>query len=100
MNNFPFGFGCGVVVGMLLIGVAFPAIFASGPERDYDEAYEDVPGAPECWYDGYEDGQDNPFNHDRNKECIDKGNQYYRAFIHGCMAADNTKEICEKFTDA
>jgi hypothetical protein len=54
------------------------------PERDYDERYEDIPGAPECWHDGYTDGQDHPFNHDRNEECKDNGNQYYRAFIHGC----------------
>jgi glycerol uptake facilitator-like aquaporin len=25
-----------------------------------------------CWFDGYADGRDNPFNHDRNEECIDK----------------------------
>jgi hypothetical protein len=31
---------------------------------------EDIPGAPECCFDGYADGQDRPFNHDRNEECI------------------------------
>lgn len=79
--------------------LTIPNVYASGAARDYDEAYEDVPGAPECWYDGYEDGQNNPFNEDRNEECKDKGNQYYRAFIHGCKAANNSEETCERFTD-
>jgi hypothetical protein len=76
-------------------------VFATGAARDYDEAYEDVPGAPECWYDGYEDGQNNGFNQDRNEECgSDKGDQYYRAFIHGCKSVEgNTEDICEAFTD-
>ena len=29
--------------------------------------------ANECWYDGYTDGKDHPFDHDRNRECKDKG---------------------------
>lgn len=75
-------------------------VFAGGSERDYDEAYEDIPGANECWFDGYADGQDHPFNQDRYEGCKDKGNQYYRAFIHGCLSVDgNTQEICESATD-
>lgn len=54
-----------------------------------------IPGAPECWYDGYADGQDHPFNQDKNEECKDKGNQYYRALIHGCLSVEgNTEEVC------
>lgn len=75
-------------------------VYAGGPERDYDERYEDIPGTNECWYDGYADGQDHPFNHDRNEECKDKGNQYYRAFIEGCKSVEgNTEETCEIATD-
>lgn len=55
-------------------------------------------GAPECQVDGFDDGQNNPFDHDRNKECEDKGNQSYRAFIVGCKEAGNTEEVCEAFT--
>jgi hypothetical protein len=86
-------------ISVLMISSA-QFVYAGGPERDYDEAYEDIPGANECWYDGYADGQDNPFNHDRNEECKDKGNQYYRAFIHGCKSVEgNTEDTCETATD-
>lgn len=90
---------------IIVIGAAVSAhlsvVHAGGSERDYDERYKNIPGAPECWYDGYADGQDHLFNHDRNEECKDKGNQYYRAFIHGCLSVEgNTKEVCESATDA
>lgn len=87
-----------VVISMLTGSIHF--VYAGGPEWDYDERYEDIPGAPECWHDGYLDGGDNPFDHDRNEECRDKGNQYYRAFIHGCMSVEgNTEDICVSATD-
>ena len=54
-----------------------------------------------CWDDGYEDGQNNPFNQERNKGCNDYQNMYYKGFIAGCESVEgNTKEICEMFTDA
>jgi hypothetical protein len=75
-------------------------VHAGAPERDYDERYEDIPGTNECWYDGYADGQEYPFNHDRNEECKAKGNQYYRAFIEGCKAVEgNTEDTWERATD-
>lgn len=78
-----------------------PFVYAGGgPEWDYDERFEDIPGAPECWHDGYIDRRDNPFDYDRNEECRDKGNQYYRAFIHGCKSVEgNTEGICVSTTD-
>jgi hypothetical protein len=52
----------------------------------------DLPGANECWYDGY-DENNNPINQDRYEECgEDKCNQYYRAFIHGCKSTGNSEE--------
>lgn len=48
---------------------------------------------------GHDDGQDHPFDHDRNEECKDKENQYFRAFIKGCKDAGNTEEICETFAN-
>ena len=91
-----------IFLGLIpILTLSISNVYASGPEYDYDEKYENVPGAPECWYDGYADGKNNPFNHDRNDECDNEGmgNQYYRAFIHGCVASDNSKETCEDFTD-
>ena len=32
--------------------------------------------------------------------AIATGNQYYRAFIHGCMSEGNTKVECESAADA
>jgi hypothetical protein len=52
----------------------------------------------ECANDGFDDGQNNPFNHDRYDEC---GDDYYEAFIDGCASVEgNTEETCERFTDA
>ena len=53
-----------------------------------------------CWVDGFEDGQNNPFNQERNNGCNDYRDMYYKGFIEGCMSVSgNTKEICETFTD-
>ena len=52
-------------------------VCAGGPERDYDERYEDVPSANECWYGGHADGKYHPFDDDRNRECKDKGDHDY-----------------------
>jgi hypothetical protein len=34
-----------------------------------------------CWEDGYEDGRNNPFDHNRNRGCDDYGMSYYKGFI-------------------
>lgn len=52
--------------------------YASGPEWDCDEDFIDIPGACQCWHDGYTTDK---FNQSRNNECVDKGNQYYAGFI-------------------
>ena len=57
-------------------------MFCNTPTQD-DCYHRDNKLEDECWCDGYEDGRDHPFDHERNKECKDMGNQYYRAFIHG-----------------
>jgi hypothetical protein len=57
-----------------------------------------------CYNAGYDDGQNNPFNHDTYDHCADEdgGDQaYYDGFIDGCMSVEgNTREICESATDA
>lgn len=67
---------------------------------DYDNNNNDNELANEqCWDDGYDDGQNNPFDQDRyghfNAEGTD--NPYYHAL--GCKDAGNTEETCETFTD-
>jgi hypothetical protein len=50
-------------------------VFAGGPRHDYDERYEDVLGASECWADGFDDGVNDSFD---DEEC--KGDQYSHGF--------------------
>jgi hypothetical protein len=52
-----------------------------------------------CYDLGYEDGQNNPFNQDLSAGCEDYSGMYYQGFIAGCIAIDNTKEVCESATD-
>ena len=46
------------------------------------------------------DGRDGPFIQSRNDECTDKGNQYYRGWLVGCVDAGNTRDECETFADS
>ena len=48
-----------------------------GQDGTMAKGMKNVPGANECRYDGYADGKDHPFDHDRNRECKDKGNHDY-----------------------
>ncbi|MFZ0555516.1 MAG: hypothetical protein WBL67_09105 [Nitrososphaeraceae archaeon] len=53
-------------------------VYASGARLDYDAKYVPIQSAPECWKDGYDDGQNNPFGEDRHEECkFNVGSQYY-----------------------
>ena len=47
--------------------------FAGGRRNDYDERYEDVPGASECWTYGFDDGVNESFDENRDEECAGKG---------------------------
>lgn len=101
-----------VVTGALVATLLIPGItsaFAGGAREDWSDKYTDIPGAPECWVDGYDDGQDNPFDQDRHRDCIfnnvEKSESdlccnckpYYEGFMYGCMSVEgNTQEDCER----
>ena len=72
----------GTIVMTLLtstIDAVKASVFAGGrPRHDYDERYEDVLGASECWTDGFDDGVNDSFD---NEEY--KGDQYSRGFKAG-----------------
>ena len=58
--------------------------YAGGPRYDFDERYENVDGAFECWVDGFDDGATDSYDEDIDNECgEDKGNQYNHAFNVG-----------------
>jgi len=81
----------------LLMLTAIPSAYAGGPRLDYDEAYEDVPGAPECWVDGYDAGFAALYDKDRANECNDiPGDQYNRSWPYGCKDRGLTDSECNE----
>lgn len=97
------------VAAAAIVITVVPNTYAGGPRGDWFGEYADVPGAVDCWYDGYDDGLDHPFDGDRHRECIfdeigfheeNRHKPYYKAFIIGCMQVEgNTQEICERNID-
>jgi len=72
--------------------------FSGGPRLDYDEAYEDVPGAPDCWVNGYDAGFAGKYDKNRADQCNEiEGDQYNKAWIYGCEKADYTQQQCNDF---
>lgn len=73
-----------------------PNVYASGARGDTDEKYDGIPGAGDCWAEGYDIGLEFSINKDRLKECETSiGNPYFDAFVYGCIDAGNTRYDCE-----
>jgi len=86
-----------ITIISLLMLTAIPSAYAGGPRLDYDEAYEDVPGAPECWVDGYDAGFAALYDKDRANECNDiPGDQYNRSWPYGCKDRGLTDSECNE----
>ena len=84
----------------LLIVASVSNVYASGPRLDYDEGYEDVPGAPECWIDGYDAGFAGKYDQDRANECADiPGDQYNASWGYGCEDSHRTEKECGDLID-
>jgi hypothetical protein len=77
--------------GILIVATtAINEVNAGRPRHDYDAMYEDVPGTPECWTDGFDAGANDDYDSDRASECSDiPGDQYERAY-------ELAKDICDK----
>jgi hypothetical protein len=87
-----------LVIILLLMVTTISNVYASGPRLDYDERYEDVPGAPECWVDGYDAGFAGKYIEDRANECADiPGDQYNASWKYGCKDAGYMPNECEGF---
>jgi hypothetical protein len=39
------------------------------------------------------DGQNHPFDQDKNRKCEFMDNQYYKGFIGGCIDAGNARDL-------
>ena len=40
----------------------------------------------DCYDDGYEDGLDHPYDHERGSACSEYGRAYHNGFIAGCLS--------------
>jgi hypothetical protein len=101
-------FSLSAVILILLVLVPNVYVYAGGAREDWSEKYDNIPGAPECWVDGYDDGLEKPFDVDRHNECkfdvepsdnelCCNGRPYYEGFMYGCMSVEgNSKEDCER----
>ena len=69
------------------------------PQDLGDHEQLDQENLDSCYDDGYEDGQNNPFDQERNEGCDDYQRMYYKGFIAVCESVGNTQDICERFTD-
>ena len=62
-----------------------PYVYARGPRLDYDEAFQDIEGATECWVDGYDAGFAGVYDRERAEECNEiPGDQYNASWKYGC----------------
>ena len=72
---------------------------------------ENIDALIDCTDQGYDDGQNNQFDHNKFRQCealsesIDSNlegekSTYYEAFINGCIDAGNIRDICEGATDS
>lgn len=84
---------------MLLV----PNVYAGGPRADYDEAYQDIEGAPECWVDGYDAGFAGVYDRQRANECSKiPGDQYNVSWKWGCEGGGFDEYRCKnikKYSD-
>jgi hypothetical protein len=90
---------CVAVAAVMILTISVNSAIATGAESDSDDRFDNIPGAGDCWQDGYNDGQNGPFSQSRNDGCTDKRNQYYAGFVQGCKDAGNTEDVCASSTD-
>jgi len=94
MNNKLIFLGLIIPVLMLLV----PNVYAGGPRNDPDERYDHIPGAAECWVDGYDAGFAGKYDKDRAQECANiPGNQYNASWGYGCEGAGYMPDECDDF---
>jgi hypothetical protein len=86
-----------IILVLMPMPITISYVNAGGPRLDYDERYEDIPGAPECWVDGYDAGFAGDYDRNRADECKDiPGDQYNRSWPYGCKDGGLTEGECNE----
>jgi hypothetical protein len=100
-NKLALSIALAAVLTSSLLFISNIYIYASGPRGDSDDRYDNIPGAGECWTDGWDDGANNEYDSNRARECYDKGDQYNQAYGHAESTCNDpnvgsaNKEDCE-----
>jgi hypothetical protein len=86
-----------IILVLMPMPITISNVNAGGPRLDYDERYEDVQGAPECWVNGYDAGFAGDYDRNRADECKDiPGDQYNRSWPYGCKDGGLTEGECNE----
>ena len=98
-----FSAACICMPFLMLSLTTMPNVYAGGPRLDYDERYSGVPGAPDCWVDGWDYGTAHIYDKTRAEICKDiPGDQFNAAWDHACQnqySPDSCENI-KSYTDA
>ena len=78
----------------LIVLLIIPAanVYTGGTRSDSDERYNQIPGAHECWIDGYDAGFFGKYDEDRANECNEIPGQ--------SKDPEQKKHGCEKGVDS
>ena len=49
------------VAAVMILSISVNSAIATGAESDSDDRFNNIPGAGDCWQDGYNDGQEVTF---------------------------------------
>ena len=100
-----FNAACICIPILMLSLITIPNLYvnAGGPRLDYDKRDSGVPGAADCWVDGWDYGTAHIYDKTRAEICKDiPGDQFNVAWDSACQviyAADSCANI-KKYTDA
>jgi hypothetical protein len=84
------------LVTVMIVSTNISTAFAGGPRMDWDERFENIPGAPECWIDGYDAGFAQKYDKVRADTCADiPGDQYNASWKYGCIDSGLTDTDCD-----
>jgi len=92
-----------MITKMLITTMVIATISAMMTTQVYASSNEEI--RESCGNQGFEDGQNGPFNTQTHQHCGDDNSggddAYLEEFMKGCLSVDgNTRDVCENATDA